>query len=403
MTDVALPLVTAPRRTYVGLVARDTLRSAGARLGLGWLAVTLVAAAFAPFLASSYPYMVRWADGSTTFPLFRFLHPVDVVLPVVLAGAIALALFTRVALSYRLAAFAALGVAVAVLAFALVDRPQRDEFDAHRRAVEAGQVSWSLSPPIPYSPRDRQRDLGDRRYQEPGVRGPHLMGTEGNGADVASRIIHASRVAISIGLISTGIALFIGVIVGGLMGYFSGIVDLLGMRIVEIFSAIPTLFLLLTLVAVMPPEWAPYRLYVIMTIIGLTSWVGYARFTRAEFLKLRKADYVQAALALGLPLRSVLFRHMLPNGVAPVLVSASFGIAGAIVSESVLSFLGLGLVDEPSWGQMLSEAVSGTGVFKWWMAVFPGGAIFLTVFAYNLIGEALRDAIDPHTKKAAAL
>jgi peptide/nickel transport system permease protein len=136
-----------------------------------------------------------------------------------------------------------------------------------------------------------------------------------------------------------------------------------------------------------------------MAIIGLTRWSGYARFIRAEFLKIRKQDYVQAARACGLPLRSILFKHMLPNGVAPVLVSATFGVASAILSESVLSFLGLGLVDEPSWGQMLNEAITATGGFSWWIAIFPGLAIFLTVFAYNLVGESLRDAIDPYTKR----
>ncbi|MDD5114178.1 MAG: ABC transporter permease, partial [Methylobacter sp.] len=126
----------------------------------------------------------------------------------------------------------------------------------------------------------------------------------------------------------------------------------------------------------------------------VTGWSGYARFVRTEFLKLRKQDYVQAAVASGLPLTSILFRHMLPNGVAPLLVSVSFGIAGAILAEATLSFLGLGVVDAPSWGAMLDQAVKSSS-FNWWMAVFPGGAIFMTVFAYNLIGEAFRDAIDP--------
>jgi len=184
--------------------------------------------------------------------------------------------------------------------------------------------------------------------------------------------------------------LFIGVIIGGLMGYFSGVVDMIGMRLVEIFEAIPTLFLLLTFVAFFGSD-----LYIMMAIIGLTSWTGYTRYLRAEFLKLREQDYVQASVALGLPLRSILFRHMLPNGVAPVLVGASFGVASAILAEATLSFLGLGLVDSPSWGQMLNQAVQ-QSAFNWWMAIFPGGAIFLTVFAYNLIGDALRDAIDPH-------
>ncbi|CAG0910666.1 unnamed protein product [Cyprideis torosa] len=222
----------------------------------------------------------------------------------------------------------------------------------------------------------------------------HWFGTEENGADVLSRMIHASRVALSIGFVATGIALFIGIVIGGLMGFFSGIVDMIGMRFVEIFEAIPTLFLLLTFVA-----FYGTNLLWMMVIIGLTSWTGYSRYLRAEFLKLREQDYVQAARASGIPLTSILFRHLLPNGIAPVLVVASFGVASAILAEATLSFLGLGPVDAPSWGQMLNQAVRFSS-FNWWMAVFPGGAIFLTVFAYNLIGDALRDAIDPHLSVA---
>jgi peptide/nickel transport system permease protein len=197
----------------------------------------------------------------------------------------------------------------------------------------------------------------------------------------------------SIGFIATGIAIVVGALVGGLMGFFVGKVDLIGMRLVEIFSSVPTLYLLLAFVAVFDRN-----LYIMMAIIGLTTWPGDARFVRAEFLRLRNQDFVQAARAAGLPLRSILFRHMLPNAMAPLLVSASFGIALAILYESTLSFLGLGLVDEPSWGKMLSQATGEAGTFYWWLAVFPGGAIFLTVFAYNLIGEAVRDALDPKLK-----
>jgi peptide/nickel transport system permease protein len=210
-------------------------------------------------------------------------------------------------------------------------------------------------------------------------------------------MIHASRIALSIGLIATSIAMLIGVIVGGLMGYFGGWVDMLGMRLVEIFEAIPTLFLLLTFVA-----FYGRSLYMMMVIIGVTGWSGYARYIRAEFLRLRKQDYVQAAITSGLPTYSILFKQMLPNGIAPLLVGASFGVASAILAEATLSFLGLGLVGEPSWGQMLEQAVKAS-VFNWWMAVFPGGAIFLTVFAYNLIGEAFRDAIDPTLSRKAGV
>ena len=244
--------------------------------------------------------------------------------------------------------------------------------------------------------RDSLRDYGDTGLLAPGLNEDriHLLGTEENGADLLSRMIHAARLALGIGLVATGIAKVLGVFIGGFMGYFSGVVDMLGMRLVEIFEAVPTLFLLLTFVA-----FFDRSLYLMMVIIGLTSWPGYARYVRAEFLRLRNQDFVQAAVASGLPLRSILFRHILPNAVAPVLVAASFGVASAILAEATLSFLGLGLIDDPSWGQMLNQAVR-SSTFNWWMALFPGGAIFLTVFSYNLIGEALRDALDPLTQRA---
>ncbi len=409
MTDAAIPSAmpgrrdSPPRRTMVGLVVGATVRRATARIGLVWLAIVAICAIFGPFIANSYPLIMRTTDGVMHYPLFRYLGRVDVALLVMTVVACALLMLRRLRASTRMWLFIAALVVTIVGARWLVHPPERETLTEFRELQVEDKVVWAWRAPIPYSPRDRQRDLGDRRYIAPSIAGPHLMGTEANGADVASRMVHACRIALSIGFIATGIALVIGVVVGGLMGYFSGVVDLLGMRVVEIFSAIPTLFLLLTLIAVMPPEANPYRLYVMMIIIGATSWVGYARFVRAEFLKLRHQDFVQAAIATGLPLHRVLFRHILPNGVAPVLVEASFGVAGAIIAESSLSFLGLGLVDEPSWGQMLSESISSTGGFKWWMAIFPGMAIFLTVFAYNLIGEALRDAIDPHTQRATHL
>ena len=142
------------------------------------------------------------------------------------------------------------------------------------------------------------------------------------------------------------------------------------------------------------------QLFMLMVIIGATSWTGIARFVRAEFFRIRKMDFVSAAQALGLPLRSILFRHMLPNGLTPVIVSFTFGVAGNIVSESILSFLGIGVVPPiASWGSMLDQAGNPGVAFRWWLALPPGIMIFLTVFAYNIIGEGLRDAIDPRTNK----
>jgi peptide/nickel transport system permease protein len=208
-------------------------------------------------------------------------------------------------------------------------------------------------------------------------------------------MMHACRVALTIGFISTGIAVTIGVFVGGMMGYFAGVFDLLMMRFIEILEAVPRLILLLIVTV-----FFGRSLYLMMTVIGLIAWTADARFIRAEFLRLRNLDFVAAAKALGLPLRSIIFRHMLPNGIAPVLVNASFAVAGAILLESTLSFLGLGLgAEDPSWGQLLNQARSGGTGFNWWIATFPGLAIFLTVFSYVLIGEAMRDALDPKLRK----
>lgn len=281
-------------------------------------------------------------------------------------------------------------------------------FDSMER-ITAGEMTATYTL-VPWSPGQRFSDL-DRRppmsnfatlrglpEDSPLSRHTFVMGTDAFGGDVLTQILHACRLSISIGVVSTGIALCIGVTIGALMGYFGGWVDLLLFRVVEIFMAVPVLFLLIVTVSVLPREFQ--TTYVIMAIIGCFTWTGMARYTRAEFMRLRNQDFVQAAEATGVPLRSVLFKHMLPNGVAPVLVDASFAIAAAIAIEAVLSYLGLGPTDSPSWGKLLSSAISQEGVFRWWLAVFPGLAIFLTIISYNLLGETLRDAIDPKLKKA---
>ncbi len=385
--------VAAPRRSYLATVIKDTLAKSSAKLGVFWIGCIAFAAVFAPFLANSHPYLMRTADGRWSSPLLAHLTAPDLILVGLTAVTAVVFALKNLSAAQRLITLLAAAALLIPLSVTLIEPPLTVVYDRYRSMTADGEIQWALYAPIPFSPTDRMRDQPENRLNEPGA--THWLGTEENGADLMSRMIHACRIALAVGFIATGIALFIGVTVGGVMGYFSGIVDLLGMRVVEIFSAIPVFFLLLTFVA-----FFDRNLYLMMVIIGVTSWVGYARFIRAEFLKLRQQDFVQAAIACGLPLRSILFRHMLPNGVSPVLVEASFGVAAAILYESTLSFLGLGLVDEPSWGQMLSQAISPAGGFTWWIAIFPGLAIFLTVFAYNLVGESLRDAIDPHLKKA---
>lgn len=306
----------------------------------------------------------------------------------------------------------AVGAGILVLGgaaiFASWDRP-RIELFPYPEQEAAGEVRATYTL-IPFSPGQRYSEL-DRR--PPGTRlgealahpdtsptrdRAFIAGTDAFGQDVLTQTLHACRLAISIGFVSTGIAVTIGVTLGALAGYFGGWVDLFIQRLIEIFMSIPVLFLLIIASGVLPAEMR--TTYVTMAIIGLVSWTGSARFTRAEFLKLRNQDFVQSARGMGLPLRSILFKHMLPNGVTPVLVEASFGIAAAIIAEATLSYLGLGPIDSASWGKLLSNATNAEGIFKWWLAIIPGMAIFLTVLSYNLIGEALRDAIDPKLKKA---
>jgi peptide/nickel transport system permease protein len=381
----------APPRTYVRQVIIDTFKSYRARFGAAWVALLGFAGVFAPFIASSHPLLMKTDDGGWSSPVLKYLTPVDVILLACTFAAVILVMLRRYPASWRWLTWLAIVLLSIPLCYWLVRPPQTVVYEQYRDWTKEGKIQRAVYAPIPYSANDRQRDVPESGLQPPSR--AHLLGTEVNGADVASRMIHAARIAMAIGFIATGIAVIIGVIIGGFMGYYAGTTDILGMRLIEIFEAIPQLFLLLAFVA-----FFGRNLYIMMAIIGLTSWTPDARFIRAEFLRLRKLDFVQAGIAAGLPLRSILFRHMLPNGISPVLVSASFGIASAILYESTLSFLGLGLVDEPSWGQLLNQALSVGGTFTWWIALFPGLAIFLTVFAYNLVGESLRDALDPRLR-----
>ncbi|HEY8667117.1 MAG TPA: ABC transporter permease [Tepidisphaeraceae bacterium] len=387
-----LDLGSTPR-PWLAQVMLDTVSRTGARIGLIWIVIVAFLAAFAPLLSNSYPLLVKM-DGRVFSPMVRHLTPADITIFVGILTALVVALMGGIRFPLKLLIIFAAIATVFVVCFLLVHPPETNVYEEYRVAQRNGHVQWAVNALVPYSVGDHMRDqfIADRPHPWPPSRS-HWMGTDVFGADIASHMIYACRIAMAVGFISTGISVFIGILVGGVMGYFVGLVDLFGMRVLEVFGAIPTIYLLLTFVAAFPQ----YRnIYLIMAIIGFTSWVGDARFVRAEFLKLRHQDFVQAAIAAGLPLRSVLFRHLLPNALAPLLVSASFGVAGAILSESVLSFLGLGIpVGDASWGQLLNEAVSAGGGFSWWLATYPGLAIFLTVLAYNLVGESLRDALDP--------
>lgn len=245
-----------------------------------------------------------------------------------------------------------------------------------------------LFPPVRFSP--TEYDLTATLSAPDRV---HLLGTDDRGRDVLSRIIHGTRISLSVGFVAVSISLIIGIIIGAQAGYFGGRIDLFLSRFIEIIECFPTFILILTILAFLNPS-----IYNIMAVIGLFGWTGVARLVRGEFLKLKNQEFVLAARALGFSPYRIIYNHILPNALTPVLVSATFGVAGAILLESSLSFLGFGVPPPaPSWGEILSEAMNYVD-FAWWLIIFPGLAIFITVVSFNLIGEGMRDAIDPRLR-----
>jgi peptide/nickel transport system permease protein len=230
-----------------------------------------------------------------------------------------------------------------------------------------------------------------RRLQPPSWQFP--LGTDDLGRDVLARILYGARISLLVGFVAVGIASLIGIVLGALAGYYGRWVDGLLMRFVDIMLCFPTFFLILAVIAFLEPS-----IWNIMIIIGLTGWMGVARLVRAEFLSLRERDFVQAGRALGASDGRLIFRHILPNALSPVLVSATLGVAGAILTESALSFLGIGVQPPtPSWGNMLIAGKQTLGT-AWWLSAFPGLAILITVLGYNLLGEGIRDALDPRIR-----
>ncbi len=248
----------------------------------------------------------------------------------------------------------------------------------------------SMAAPIlaPYDPSDidvKQILMGPTRS--------HLLGTDQLGRDVLSRMIWGSRISLKVGFVAVGIATVIGIVFGAISGYYGGWIDGIMMRFVDVMLCFPAFFLILAVIAFLDPS-----IWNIMVVIGITGWMGIARLVRAEFLSLREREFVLSARALGASDARIIFRHILPNSMAPILVSATLGVAGAILTESALSFLGIGVQPPtPSWGNILTAGKDNIEI-AWWLSLYPGLAILITVLGYNLLGEGIRDSLDPRLK-----
>jgi peptide/nickel transport system permease protein len=377
----------------------------------------------APADKISLDVLPRRHDTMATWPLLRGLQRVDLALLLSLAVLILMiALFRwfRLRGLQRGAAFAraALWLAVPVGACVIgivVWKSERQrfnlvDFSAYEGKLGRGSMLWPVVPfnastedkhVIPYQkPTWIRWSLEDQELATK-LFGPeykvqakkHILGTDKGQRDMFAMLVHGTRISLSVGFLAVAIYVTIGIIIGAIAGFFGGWTDDVIMRVIEIVICFPTFFLIITIVAVAPPS-----IFWVMGAIALVQWTTVARLVRAEFLRLRKNDFVTSARALGASKSRIIFRHVLPNALSPVLVSATFGIAGAILTESALSFLGIGVpLDVATWGKILRQGQEGLPK-TWWLALIPGIAIFVTVTAYNLFGEALRDALDPRLK-----
>lgn len=402
--------------TYGDIVWSQFVKNRMAVLSLWVIALLVVVAVFAPIVASDRPFV--WTEGGeSSYPwiasLFDrnvYISPVDIFFNLVMVAALPIAgvlvlWWRRVQASglSKRARRRKLRSGIAVACFGMVAgfvfllaNPSSAEYRNFQREIDKATdaaekdpsvvVPEAAFPLIPYSPRTQ----GFGSVEKPSA--THWIGTDQGTRDVGVRLIFGTRVALTVGVIAVAIYVFIGILLGATAGFFGGRIDLIIQRMIEIMMSVPSFFVILTVVAFVDKP----TIFHIMVILGLIRWTGVARLVRGEFLKLRKQEFVTAAMALGYKRRRIIFEQILPNALGPVLVAAAFGVASCILVEATLSFLGLGDLTVPSWGQTIKEGYA-TGA--WHLILAPGFCIFLTVSALNLVGEGLRDALDPKLRQ----
>jgi microcin C transport system permease protein len=261
-------------------------------------------------------------------------------------------------------------------------------FVMNYKVLDLSDGDFAIWPPIRWNPFEANSTVAS--YPSPPT-SQNLMGTDESGRDVFARILYGFKYSISYAFLVWIVSLFIGIFFGGIMGYFGGKVDMVGQRFVEVFSTIPTFFLLLILISIFTPN-----MILLVTISSVFGWVPISYYIRGEFLKNRKKEFVEAAKSLGARNSTIIFKHILPNSLVPVITFAPFVISNNVISLSMLDYLGFGLpVPTPSWGELLAQAQKHFTI-AWWLAVYPAGALFSTLTLLNLVGEGVRDAMDPN-------
>lgn len=398
--------------TYGDIVWGQLKKNTYALYAMYMLLGLFAIAIYSPLVASGRPFM--WTEaGVTSYPWFSslfdrnyFENAVDIFFNLLLVLSIPLGVgwslglkhFQRTIPAKRPRRRQIRRMTIGMVLFVLLSyvglllkpyeepyRTYHDDYIAFQEEPGDTEIS-AVFPVIPYG----YRKTGFKSLEKPSSE--HWLGVDQSTRDVAVRMLYGTRIALSIGVIAVSIYVTIGVFVGSMAGFFGGIIDLLVVRFIEIFMSVPSLFVILTLLAFVEKP----SIFHIMMVIGLLGWTGVARLVRGEFLRLRNLDFVNAAVALGFPTHRIIFQHILPNALGPVLVNATFGVAAAILTESTLSFLGLGDTSVPSWGQTLSE---GYATSAWHLILTPGFAIFITVSLLNQLGDGVRSALDPKARK----
>jgi peptide/nickel transport system permease protein len=367
-----------------------------ALVGLCGIIFLFAVAVFAPFISNGRP-LVLFMDGTLSFPALRYIFAPDTseviveklfnyILAFILPAFLILVVFKN---KTRFKWSAVIIWAVIVfIPFALVGS-KLEKSDWREKCANLAKGEFAIFPPVPYG----LFENAGEPYLKPCR--AHVFGTDQIGRDVFSRMVYGARVSLAVGLLATTLTMMFGIVVGLICGYFGGRTDFIVMRIVEIIMCFPTFLLLLILMAIMMDRKMEQSILLVIVVIGLTSWTGLSRIVRGEVLQQRAMPYIKACESLGLSIWKIMFYHLLPNITGPILVSFTFGVAGAILAESGLSFLGFGVrAPTASWGELLHQAFSDP-LRYWHLTLWPGVAIFISVVSFNFAGEALHRAFDP--------